>query len=92
MSAQQRIHLNPNAPRAPMMGQGYAPDSYRPNPMASQGAGGGDDALSQVKAWSSKVEDLIEAYTQVSRATGRCAGRRGSFAVVSRAVSEDTSL
>jgi len=64
MSAQQRIHLNPNAPRAPM---GYTPDptpSYRPN--TSPANVPSNDMLGQVQAWSSKAEDLIEAYTQVS--------------------------
>jgi len=68
MSATQRIHLNPNAPRGPTTG-GYQPQpqSYRPNPMGPIGGQGGNDFLGQVQAWSSKVEDLIEAYTQVSR-------------------------
>lgn len=70
MSATQRIHLNPNAPRAPMMGgsgQGYTPDPVRPR---SHGAGVGpqdEDFLGQVKAWSAKVEDVIEAYSQPIR-------------------------
>ncbi len=64
MSAQQRIHLNPNAPRAPM---GYTPDptpSYRATPTSSNAQA--NDLLSQVHKWSSKAEDLIEAYTQVT--------------------------
>lgn len=73
----QRIHLNPNAPRAPMMGpgSGYTPEAVRPaggarpsyNAGGGLGAGGdGDDVLSQVKRLSSKVEDAIEAYSHVS--------------------------
>ena len=67
MSAQQRIHLNPNVPRAPMMGTGYTPDpapSYR---STSHSGTGGNEVLGQVQQWSSKAEDLIEAYTQVCR-------------------------
>lgn len=67
MSAHQRIHLNPNAPRAPMMNQGYSPDptpSYRPN--SSTPTPPTNEMLGQVQKWSSKAEDLIEAYTQVS--------------------------
>ncbi len=66
MSAQQRIHLNPNAPRAPAMNQGYTPNttpSYRPNPTVNNTSS--NEMLGQVQAWSSKAEDLIEAYTQV---------------------------
>ncbi|RSH92187.1 hypothetical protein EHS25_008602 [Saitozyma podzolica] len=66
MSAQQRIHLNPNAPRAPMMGGGYTPDPVRPR-SPNQGINGGDDVLGQIKAYTSKVEDMIEAYTQPLR-------------------------
>jgi hypothetical protein len=72
----QRIHLNPNAPRAPMMGQGYQPTpatstpSYRPNSNTARGAGGQNEVLGQVQAWSSKAEDLIEAYTQVRPSAG----------------------
>ena len=66
MSAQQRIHLNPNAPRQPMMGQGYTPN---PAPRSTSGVGIGaddDSPWTQIQKWSSKAEDLIEAYTQVS--------------------------
>lgn len=69
MSAQQRIHLNPNAPRAPMMpsmGGGYQPDPI--GRRSSPGHVGGrseNELLGQVQQWSSKVEDVIEAYTQV---------------------------
>ncbi|ORY30389.1 ER to Golgi transport-related protein [Naematelia encephala] len=66
MSAQQRIHLNPNAPRAPMMGGGgYTPDptpSYRSTAQGTQ-----DGFLGQVQQYSSKAEDFIEAYTQPIR-------------------------
>ena len=66
MSAQQRIHLNPNAPRTPSMGQGYSPDTtpaYRTtNPTVNAQP---NDLLSQVQQLSSKAEDIIEAYTQV---------------------------
>jgi len=87
MSAQQRIHLNPNAPRAPMMpmGGGYQPDPIgRRSPSGHRGgaglggSGGGDDLLGKVQQISSKVEDVIEAYTQVSvwclvlGVSGRC--------------------
>jgi hypothetical protein len=75
MSATQRIHLNPNAPRAPMMGGmaggmsggggGYTPDPVRPRSGGQMGGQGGD-VLSQVKVWSSKAEDAIETYSQVS--------------------------
>ena len=75
MSAQQRIRLNPDAPRAPMMGQGYSPDptpSYRPNPISSgMDNAGGDGLVGQVQAWSSKAEDMIEAYTQVCETPSR---------------------
>lgn len=57
----QRIHLNPNAPRAPMMGQGYTPDPV-PRPSSTTEAEG---LLGQVQEMSSKAEDYIEAYTQV---------------------------
>jgi hypothetical protein len=62
----QRIHLNPNVPRAPM--GGYAPDPVRPHGAAQSGASldGGDDVLSVVKRWSAKVEDAIDGYSQVS--------------------------
>ena len=68
MSATQRIHLNPNAPRGPVSG-GYTPaaSAYRPNSGPTIGAQGGNEVLGQVQALSSKVEDYIEAYTQVSR-------------------------
>lgn len=59
----QRIHLNPNAPRAPMMGTGYTPDPV-PRPAASQAQ---DGLLSQVQEISSKAEDYIETYTQPVR-------------------------
>lgn len=70
MSATQRIHLNPNAPRAPMMGGGgggYTPEAVRPRSGGSVG-GDGQDVVSQIKRWSSKAEDAIETYSQVSRA------------------------
>ncbi|WRT64747.1 uncharacterized protein IL334_001681 [Kwoniella shivajii] len=65
----QRIHLNPNAQRQqPMMGMqggGYTPDPIsRPSPA---NVGGSDDFLGKVQAYSSKIEDLIEAYTQPIR-------------------------
>ncbi|WWD00617.1 hypothetical protein V866_007552 [Kwoniella sp. B9012] len=68
----QRIHLNPNAQRQqPMMGMqggGYTPDPIsRPSNSASYGAGGNDDLLGKVQAYTSKVEDMIEAYTQPIR-------------------------
>ncbi|OCF45866.1 hypothetical protein I317_00354 [Kwoniella heveanensis CBS 569] len=69
----QRIHLNPNAARQqqPMMGGvgggGYQPDPIsRPSP-SSYSQGGDENLLGQVQAWSSKIEDLIEAYTQPIR-------------------------
>jgi hypothetical protein len=72
-SMSQRIHLNPNASRAPMMGpgSGYTPDPVRPaggRPAynGGAGAGGGDDVLNQIKRVTSKVEDAIEAYSHVS--------------------------
>lgn len=88
MSAQQRIHLNPRGPQPPTNTQGYTPNAgnpYRPNPSSGMGmgAGGGGadgDVLGQVKAWSSKVEDLIESYTQVSplpASRGGCQAGRG---------------
>ncbi|KAK1921576.1 ER to Golgi transport-related protein [Papiliotrema laurentii] len=68
MSATQRIHLNPNAPRGPVSG-GYTPaaSAYRPNSGPTIGAQGGNEVLGQVQALSSKVEDYIEAYTQPIR-------------------------
>ncbi|OCF76965.1 hypothetical protein I204_02674 [Kwoniella mangroviensis CBS 8886] len=68
----QRIHLNPNAQRQqPMMGMqggGYTPDPIsRPSNSASYGTGGNDDLLGKVQAYTSKVEDMIEAYTQPIR-------------------------
>lgn len=60
----QRIHLNPNAPRAPMMNQGYQPDpigNRRPQGQRSE-----NEVLARVQDVSSKVEDAIERYTQVS--------------------------
>jgi hypothetical protein len=59
----QRIHLNPNAPRAPMMNQGYQPDpigNRRPQGQRSE-----NEVLARVQDVSSKVEDAIEHYTQV---------------------------
>jgi hypothetical protein len=52
-----------------MMGQGYTPNpgptsSYTPN--NNLGSGNNNEMLGQVQAWSSKAEDFIEAYTQVS--------------------------
>ncbi|WVW78418.1 hypothetical protein I302_100372 [Kwoniella bestiolae CBS 10118] len=68
----QRIHLNPNAQRQqPMMGMqggGYTPDPIsRPSNSASFGAGGNDDLLGKVQAYTARIEDLIEAYTQPIR-------------------------
>ncbi|WVQ98081.1 hypothetical protein IAU59_005203 [Kwoniella sp. CBS 9459] len=72
----QRIHLNPNAARQqqPMMGGGIggAGGGYQPDPISrptpsSYNQGGDDNLLGQVQAWSSKIEDLIEAYTQPIR-------------------------
>lgn len=83
MSATQRIHLNPNAPRAPMMGGGYTPEAVRPRSGGSGMNGGGDDVVSQIKRWSAKAEDAIETYSQVS-----CFGRlleRGAVRRVYRA-------
>lgn len=66
MSAQQRIHLNPNAPRAPMMqGGGYQPDPI--GNRVPQGQRSDNEFVAQVQNVSSKVEDVIETYTQVSR-------------------------
>lgn len=73
MSATQRIHLNPNAPRAPMMshgggggGGGYTPDPVRPRSGGRAGPqSGDDDLLATVKGFTSKVEDIIETYSQV---------------------------
>ena len=51
-----------------MMGQGYSPNPA-PSFRSTSGVGIGaddDSALAQVQKWSSKAEDLIEAYTQVS--------------------------
>ncbi|WVR04652.1 hypothetical protein IAU60_001663 [Kwoniella sp. DSM 27419] len=73
----QRVHLNPNAARQQqqnMMGGGVG-GGYQPDPISRQapysynagGAGGQDNVLGQVQAWSSKIEDLIEAYTQPIR-------------------------
>ena len=61
----QRIHLNPNAPRQPVSGYTPQPASYRPDPVNSFNAAGSDNFLAQVQSYSSKVEDYIEAYTQV---------------------------
>jgi len=66
MSA-QRIHLNPNAPRAPMM-QGMG-GGYQPDPIGNrkpQGQRSDNEVLARVQDVSSKVEDAIETYTQVS--------------------------
>nr|XP_019008457.1 uncharacterized protein I206_07016 [Kwoniella pini CBS 10737]OCF47238.1 hypothetical protein I206_07016 [Kwoniella pini CBS 10737] len=68
----QRIHLNPNAQRQqPMMGMqggGYTPDPIsRPSNSTSYGNGSSDDLLGKVQAYTSKIEDLIEAYTQPIR-------------------------
>ena len=60
----QRIHLNPNAPRAPMMGSSYQPDSIGSRSSSASNMGG-DDLWSRVQQTSSKVEDIIETYTQV---------------------------
>ncbi|RXK35357.1 hypothetical protein M231_07379 [Tremella mesenterica] len=59
----QRIHLNPNAPRAPMM-QGYQPDpigSRLPTQTSD------NETLARVQRMSSKMEDIIETYTQPIR-------------------------
>nr|XP_018265444.1 uncharacterized protein I303_01810 [Kwoniella dejecticola CBS 10117]OBR87602.1 hypothetical protein I303_01810 [Kwoniella dejecticola CBS 10117] len=68
----QRIHLNPNAQRQqPMMGMqggGYTPDPIsRPSNTSNYGNGSSDDMLGKVQAYTSKIEDLIEAYTQPIR-------------------------
>ncbi|KAK8847429.1 hypothetical protein IAR55_005287 [Kwoniella newhampshirensis] len=62
----QRIHLNPNIQRqqAPL-GGGYTPDPISrsaPSPGVSD-----NELLGQVQKWSSKAEDVIEAYTQPIR-------------------------
>jgi hypothetical protein len=45
-------------------GGGYTPEAVRPR---SGGMAGGDgDIVSQIKRWSSKAEDAIETYSQVS--------------------------
>jgi hypothetical protein len=78
MSAQQRIHLNPNAPRQQQnmggmglnqgMGMSMGMGSYTPDPISTRrgGESSGNEMLDRVKGISMKVEDLIEAYTQVS--------------------------
>ncbi|WVF69777.1 hypothetical protein IAT40_004556 [Kwoniella sp. CBS 6097] len=69
----QRIHLNPNAARQqqPMMGGGvgggYQPDPISRSAPSPYNSGGDDNLLGQVQAYSSKIEDLIEAYTQPIR-------------------------
>lgn len=64
----QRIHLNPNVPRqSPMMGGiggGYAPDPIS-RPTETQRFSD-NEMLANIQKWSSKVEDVIETYTQVS--------------------------
>lgn len=60
----QRHHINPT-PTA------YRPTpSYQPDPIGKTGSGlgggGNDDFLAKIKGISSKIEDLIEGYTQVS--------------------------
>jgi len=63
----QRIHLNPNAPRAPMMNQGMG-GGYQPDPIGNrkpQGVRSENEVLARVQDVSSKVEDAIEQYTQV---------------------------
>ena len=49
-----------------MGGGGYTPDPVRPRSGGSGVGPQGDDLMAKVKAWSSKVEDVIETYSQVS--------------------------
>jgi len=66
----QRIHLNPNAPRAPMMQQNMGMGGgYQPDPIGNRTPAGqrsDNEVLARVQDVSSKVEDAIETYTQVS--------------------------
>lgn len=65
----QRIHLNPNIPRqSPMgggIGGGYAPDPIS-RPTETQRFSD-NEMLANIQKWSSKVEDVIETYTQPIR-------------------------
>jgi hypothetical protein len=68
--AQQRVHINPN--QIP----GYRPtpmQTYMPEPIGRRPGGPGSNAgfdsnqgdfLSKVKGFSSRMEDMMEAYTQ----------------------------
>jgi hypothetical protein len=73
----QRVHINPQQPnyRPPSM------QSYQPDPVGARGsssAGSGmqgigmtgnpaiDNIIAQARAFSSKIEDFIEAYSQAS--------------------------
>jgi hypothetical protein len=69
----QRIHLNPNRGQQQPMNMVYAPNNtYMPDPIgvntggARQGARPDNEILAQIQDVSSKIEDAIEIYTQVS--------------------------
>jgi hypothetical protein len=72
--AQQRVHINPNQIPGyrPTPMQSYMPDPIGRRPGAGgpgsgyNSTGGSDDFLAKVKGFSSRMEDMMEAYTQVS--------------------------
>lgn len=76
-SSRQGIHLNPNLHRTgggPGSGFQPAQSSYTPDPISTRSAGYGQpgkdgplaEVIDRIQGVSSKIEDLMEAYTQVS--------------------------
>lgn len=65
----QRIHLNPNRDQQ-NMNMGYAPQSYTPDPIGgrTQAKTSDNEIVAQIQQVSSKIEDAIEQYSQVSAA------------------------
>lgn len=68
----QRIHLNPNrGQQPPMMSQGYTPDPISTNRLARSD----NEYIAKIQEVSSKIEDVIEIYTQVGAAASTASGR-----------------
>jgi hypothetical protein len=76
-TSRQGIHLNPNLHRTGGgPGSGFQQpqhNSYTPDPISTRSAGYGQpgkdgplaETIDKIQAVSSKIEDLMEAYTQV---------------------------
>lgn len=63
----QRIHLNPNRGQPPAYQPSYAPSGYSPDPVSTgrPGQRSDNEIIAKIQDVSSKVEDVIEQYSQV---------------------------